>query len=180
MSSEPGQSHPAADAWSEHHASLLAFLRGLLGDEHAAADCLQQTFATFIETGGPPVAGNLRGWLFQVSRNYARQYQRRKVVEKKGMAKLASGSIRPEWALVGQASSVEETLEKQERFETIRNLVQQLPNEDLRLLKMRMDEGLTFAEIARRLEMPIGTVLTRVRRTLAGLRKTLIEADSEK
>ena len=51
-------------------------------------------------------------------------------------------------------------------------------NPDLRVIvQLRIYEGLKFSEIAQRLDVPLGTVLTRMRNSLAKLRMKLNERE---
>lgn len=156
-------------AWAEHCGALLAFLRGVLRDEHAAADCLQQTFSKLVESGGPPVAGNLRGWLFRVAFNCARQLQRRQSIERRGLEQVA---IMRQLADCEELEAGEELI-RRERLQQATDAVRQLSIDQQAVLRLRIDEGLKFAEIAERLEIPLGTVLTRMRRAIEAVRKML-------
>ena len=180
LNREPGQpaSHGAAKpadsvnneaevAWLEHCDALRGFLQGVLRDEHAAADCLQQTFSKLVESGGPPVAGNLRGWLFRVALNFARQLQRRQSVERRGLEKVA---IMRQLADCAKPEAGEELI-RRERLDQAREAVRRLSIDQQAVLRMRIEEGLKFAEIADRLGLPLGTVLTRMRRALETVRR---------
>lgn len=154
-------------AWEDHRESLAVWLKSLLRDDHAAADCLQWTFAKLVETGGPPLAGNLRGWLFRVAQNCARQMLRRRAVEQRGMV---------QWASTKQLADREpddafEELLKRERLVQVTEAVRQLPESQQQVFRMRFHEGLTFARIAGQLGLPLGTVLTRMRLALQSVRE---------
>ncbi len=57
-------------------------------------------------------------------------------------------------------------------------LLESLPEERRRVLRLALIEGLTHAQIAERLEMPLGTVKSHARRGLAALREALAESNS--
>lgn len=175
-----GAGCPLEAAWREHHCSLQGYLRALLRDPDAAADCLQMTFARLLETGGPPKADHagksvqIRGWLFRVAQNCARQLQRRASAEQRGLARLA---LMRQLADCEQSEASEE-LTRRERLEQAANAIRQLSVAQQEVLRLRLHEGLRFAEIAARLQVPLGTVLTRMRLALAALRRRLdCEAD---
>lgn len=156
-------------AWKDHREALTAWLRALLRDEHAAADCLQMTFSRLVETGGPPVAGNLRGWLFRVAQNFARQLQRRRGVELQGLERLAFMRQLAD----RESTGASDELLRRERLGQVTMAVRQLSNAQQEVLRLRMEEGLKFAEIASRLQLPLGTVLTRMRLALKAIRSQI-------
>ncbi len=52
-----------------------------------------------------------------------------------------------------------------------------LPADQLQVVQLRIYEEQTFQEIARRLELPLGTVLTRMRLALKKLQTSLRESE---
>lgn len=160
---------PVSRAWSAHRESLEAYLRALLGCRESAADCLQTTFLRLVETGGPTASENLRPWLFRVAQNCARQLQRRAGVARRGLL---------HWQSMRQLADrnndqAGEELSGRERLEQARQAVRQLSSTQQSVLKLRLEDGLTFAEIARQMNVPLGTVLTWMRRGVASVRKQL-------
>lgn len=70
-----------------------------------------------------------------------------------------------------QGGEAERKLEMQESLEQIQLEMSKLPEEQSQVLKLRFSEEKSFAEIAKQLELPLGTVLSRTRLALAKLRK---------
>jgi RNA polymerase sigma-70 factor (ECF subfamily) len=60
---------------------------------------------------------------------------------------------------------------------TVQQALQDLEDTDRRVLRLRYDEDLTQAEVARRLGMPEGTVKIRLHRARRRLRTSLAETD---
>ncbi|MDP2759098.1 MAG: sigma-70 family RNA polymerase sigma factor [Sideroxyarcus sp.] len=57
-------------AWNTHESELRNYLRRRAGDEHLAADLLQEVFVKAMQQGKRFCAlDNSRAWLFQVARN---------------------------------------------------------------------------------------------------------------
>ncbi len=61
----------------------------------------------------------------------------------------------------------------QEKEETLQEALAQLPEKNRRILEMNFYQGLSHAEISRRLEIPLGTVKTNARKGLILLRQLL-------
>ncbi|MBL8825420.1 MAG: hypothetical protein JNM18_00445, partial [Planctomycetaceae bacterium] len=55
----------------------------------------------------------------------------------------------------------------------VRQAIEQLPAEQRQVVRLRIYENRTFAEIATALKLPLGTVLTRMQLALKKLKKAL-------
>jgi RNA polymerase sigma-70 factor (ECF subfamily) len=69
--------------------------------------------------------------------------------------------------------SAEQRMIRWETVQRVRAAVEQLPDEQREVVRLRMGEQKKFAEIARELRLPLGTVLSRMQLALAKLRKSL-------
>jgi RNA polymerase sigma-70 factor (ECF subfamily) len=157
--------------YAEHSDELRAFLRGVLRDADLAAEALQMTFVKLIEQGETANRTTFKGWLFKVALNEARGIRRRSRREEKLLRQ-------PVWQTGNETLSLEETLIRQESVEQLRDLIQKLPPEQQTILKLRLRDEITFATIAEQLELPLGTVLTRMRAALKTLTLQLRERES--
>jgi RNA polymerase sigma-70 factor (ECF subfamily) len=64
-------------------------------------------------------------------------------------------------------------LVRRETVEQVREAVQSLPAQQRHVVQARMYEGKTFAQLAAEMGVPLGTVLTHMRRALGKLRQKL-------
>jgi RNA polymerase sigma-70 factor (ECF subfamily) len=62
-----------------------------------------------------------------------------------------------------------------EREDLVRTSISALPEEQLRVIRLSFFDGLAHGEIAKRLNIPLGTVKSRIRLALARLRERLVE-----
>lgn len=131
--------------YRENVSRLHGFLRQLLGDRQTAEDVAQETFLQLWRqpNGFHPEKGSLRAYLFGIGRKRAadwwRQYQptaREQETEKGGLQEETL-------SLVGDAFS-------------------RLDTADRALLWLREVEGQSHAELAEILEIPVGTVKSRL------------------
>jgi RNA polymerase sigma-70 factor (ECF subfamily) len=98
----------------------------------------------------------LRAWLFRVAHNEAMDCRRRSALEDRSIR--AGG-----WWKSVSVSRPDELVGRREQIDRIRRAVESLPAEQRQVVQLRIYEELTFAEIAARLQAPLGTVLTRMR-----------------
>jgi RNA polymerase sigma-70 factor (ECF subfamily) len=124
---------------------LLGFLRQVVGNRQAAEDVMQETFAQMWRSsnGFSPEKGTLRGYLFGVARKCAAEWWR-----KRGSA---------------HGNPIQEPVEfKSEIASLVGDAFQRLPEEQRSLLWLREVEGQSYAELAQILDIPVGTVRSRL------------------
>lgn len=153
----------AATLYQHHGTELLRFALGVLKDRQQAEDVVQSAFARALAVTGP--VENWRAWLFRVTLNEALVLRRKRTRQDRGLRQIA----RPDGAGFPGA----DPLVREETIDAVRRGLDLLPPDQLTVMRARMEENRTFAEIARDLNVPLGTVLTRMRGALQRLRKTL-------
>jgi len=133
---------------------LLAYLHRRLADRHAAEDLLQETFLTAVRGRDRlSQAVSARAWLYAIARNLAATAIRRRRLNE---------SL-PE--NVPAASAYE-----QPHQEAIRAAIAELPDVLRETLELRLRCELTYEEIAAVLDIPVGTVRSRLHLALRRLR----------
>lgn len=127
---------------------LCAYLRQIVGDAQGAADVMQETFIQIWKSpnGFRPELGSLRGYLFGIGRKRAAEWWRKQ-------ARLAEiqGEKREEGSREGGAD-----------FSPIGDAFARLPEPQRSLLWLREVEGQSYAELAAILQVPLGTVKSRL------------------
>jgi RNA polymerase sigma-70 factor, ECF subfamily len=117
--------------------------------------------------GYDPANGTVVGWVMNQARSRAidrlRFQQRKKRVN----------PFADETADEPAASDVYEMLERAEVQNTLREALLRLAPEERQAIETAYFSGLTYAEVAERLNAPLGTVKTRIRSGLAKLRTAL-------
>ena len=164
------RSLPPADVeeiYREFHQDLSAFLWGVLRDAHRSQDALQQTFQRLAENGGAIRRETIRGWLFQVAYREALQIRRSEQREARHVENMGKLS------LTELGTSPADQLVSSEEAARLQQAVNELPLEQQVVVRRRIQQGETFAEIAASLGAPLGTVLTRMRLAVERLRKKL-------
>jgi RNA polymerase sigma-70 factor, ECF subfamily len=145
---------------------LKAFLLGVLRDTHQVEDAFQRMVVKAIEAAGAVRPDSVRGWLFQIALNEARQI-RRQPDTLRDVQLLTESPGRPQ--------SVDSGLISQETLVIVKAAIDRLPDGQKQVMTQRLLLERSFAEIASSLDRPVGTVLTWMHRGLLKLRndKTL-------
>ena len=136
----------AFDAFYRENAPRLqAFLRHVTGNRQAAEDVAQESFVQIWQrpNGFQPSRGTLRAYLYGIGRNRAAEWWRRQ----------------------GALGSSAENHAVECRTETnsiVADAFRQLPEEQRTLLWLREVEGQSYVELAQILDIPVGTVRSRL------------------
>ena len=149
---------------ASHALFLRRLARKLVRDEASADDVAQETWRAALARP-PREAVTWRAWLTTAARNVARQMAR-------GGARRSTNE---------QAAAARERLpstdEVAARLEAERRLIDAvaaLPDDDRALILLRHFDGLPPRAIARRMQAPVETVKTRLKRALERLRERLV------
>ncbi len=143
---------------------LVAYAARYINSLDLAKDICQEVFLKLIAK--PPsslVYDNLGPWLFKVTRNLAIDKQRRRKFEVTGDEK--------DFPEAREASNPLQTLSDRNDASLIRKLVNELPQELRDVVELRIDGDVPFKEIAEILDIPQGTALWRMHRSVEILRE---------
>lgn len=160
---EENRLDPAAVAalYADHAERVRRFLLGILRDPSLADDVLQATFSKAAQLGHATCAESRKAWLFRVAYNEAMAIRRRQSVASRARKQLA-------WSWAATEDPADRPLIRRETIEAVRAAIEELPNEQRQVVRMRIYEEKAFALIAEELRIPLGTALARMR---AALRK---------
>jgi RNA polymerase sigma-70 factor (ECF subfamily) len=157
---------------------LYGYLRRYLGDGSLAEDVFQNTFLQlYLKSGQYEPGRPVRPWLYTIATHQAIDALRRN-----GRHQAVSLDIQRETSSEGEAQSLMELLESreegpadlahgQERRERVRTSVEQLPDFLRQVLVMAYYQGLKYREIADILDIPVGTVKSRLHAALVKLQE---------
>jgi RNA polymerase sigma factor (sigma-70 family) len=153
------------DLYDEHATELNAFLLGVLRDRDLVSEALQATFVKAMESGHTARKKTIKGWLFRVAFNEAMSIRRKQTIDRKAISKLSW--LKP--VLPGSTEGGFERACQTETVERIQAAINRLPPEQQYVVRARIYDQRKFAEIASELEVPLGTVLTRMRLAMTKL-----------
>jgi RNA polymerase sigma-70 factor (ECF subfamily) len=168
--------HTQAEALSELYDrySRLVFSLALnsVGDPATAEEVTQDVFVRVWQRAKQYRAeqGKVSTWLTSIARNRAiDQLRRRSSRPEQHSVAWAEVSPQAMPAINGPERATERTMER----ERVRAAVAQLPEEQKRVLALAYFQGYTQSQIAKSLDLPLGTVKTRIRLAMEKLRHTL-------
>ena len=152
---------------AEHEPALRNFLGARCRDAEMTAELLQEV-AVRLVAAAPRVSlnGNARGYLFRIAANVWHDHLRRELVRRRTAVALESAE--PALADAADARLLERELRK-----AVRRAVESLTPTQRDVVLLRQEQGLTFQQIADRLDRPLGTVLTQMRTALARISTAL-------
>lgn len=158
----------ATDDWASwlqtHGPALVLFARQWVGQRSDAEEVVQEAFVRFWRSRS--AARDQTAYLFACVKRSALDWlrSRRRRQHREGMAARSEA-----------APLLSAPLELAERRRTIEAALHLLPEPQREVLVLKIWAGLTFAQIAETLEVPIHTVASRYRYALEKLREPLAE-----
>jgi len=126
---------------ARYGAELQRFLLGLLRDRQLAADVFQATFVKLAERGHTAREESRKGWLFRVAYNEAMLVRRRQAIDDAALRRAV-------WRGEGAGQAADANLVRAETIRLVREAIGKLPAEQQQVVRMRIYEDKTFAEIA--------------------------------
>lgn len=149
----------AAELFVRHRDALCRYVARYTGDPDLAEDVVQDTFVRLAERPPADRAG-IRGWLYTVATNLARdalkRSRRRFALLRGGAARAPHGDPAPDPAML---------VERAEQRRRVRAALDTLGERDRMILLMR-EEGFTHREIAEAAGTTTGSVGTMIARAL--------------
>ncbi|MGI8524731.1 MAG: sigma-70 family RNA polymerase sigma factor [Pseudolabrys sp.] len=156
--------------------TLARFLTdGASEAEDAAQECFLRAFRHFDSYRGPAI----KPWLLAILRNACRAVHAKNaglVYTDAGTADVA-GAAPPIWS--EPADTPERLVLRQHDTDAMRRLIENLPPEFREVIVLREINDLSYREIATVIDVPIGTVMSRLARGRALLRDTWIAAEGD-
>jgi RNA polymerase sigma factor (sigma-70 family) len=160
-----------------HLDNVYALARYLLRDRADAEDAVQECYLRALRHFDAFRGPEIRPWLFTILRNLCRnEFSRRSSVSHMIDCETeADEEAAPLWQ-EPQASPETEMLHQGDA-ETIRGLIAQLPEPLHEIVVLREINDLSYREIADVVEVPVGTVMSRLARARSMLRKAWTAAE---
>jgi RNA polymerase sigma-70 factor (ECF subfamily) len=158
------------EAFERHQSELLGTLFYLVGNLEDARDALQEAFVKCwrhqAEVGE---VTNLKAWIFRIALNTGRD------IRETAWRRKRQALPEDEATLASRQAGPVEIADHDERVARLRAALADLRPEEQEVFLLRENGELTYEQIAEQLEVPTGTVKTRMRLALKRLREVLAE-----
>lgn len=162
--SAAGDQAAFARLFRRHASHILGFLINMLKDRELAEEVAQEVFlqAWRRAEAFDPARASARSWLFLIARSRAKDAQRSNSARQRREQERASEDIR---------MSGRNPAREFEARASVRSALGVLSSEQRECVTLAFFEGLSIAQIARRLSIPLGTAKSRYRYGLNKLRE---------
>jgi RNA polymerase sigma factor (sigma-70 family) len=155
--------------FKEHHSHLVRFVQRYVRNVDDAKDVVQNTFLESVRcadrfTG----ASKPSTWLFGIALNLARNHVRRNYAT---MAKHADESLMDE--MVDLGADPADLMQNQQLANKVEKMLSELPDRIRETFETVLEEEASYADAAKIMQIPIGTVRSRVSRVREQIRTIL-------
>ncbi|MCF6167989.1 sigma-70 family RNA polymerase sigma factor [Lutibacter sp.] len=156
-----------------HKQRIFSFILSKIQDREISEDIFQDTFIKVINTlkrGKYNEEGKFLPWVMRIAHNLIIDYFRRN----KRIPKFNNTDDFDIFdVLSDETLSAENQIIKSQILEDVKNLIEELPDDQKEVLLMRMYKDMSFKEIAENTDVSINTALGRMRYALINLRKLI-------
>jgi RNA polymerase sigma-70 factor, ECF subfamily len=156
--------------YERHSGAAFSLAYRMCGSRGSAEDVTQEAFLAIWRSGAryDRTRGSVRSWVLGIVHNRAIDALRRAMVHDR---RRASDEGLEERFEAGERTEVEAA--RRDEARSVRDLIEELPEEQGRVIQLAYYGGFTHTEIADMLDTPIGTVKGRMRLGLEKLRGRL-------
>ena len=159
-----------------HSRRVRNYIGIMVKDDAVADDIFQETFikaVKVIDEGGYTDSGKFLSWILRIAHNRVLDHFRREKASRQINEKEAGYDVLG--TLRFAENTVEDNIVHNELMETVRRLVEELPDDQREVVRLRYYSKLSFQEIAEQTEVSINTALGRMRYALINLRRMIKE-----
>lgn len=162
-----GDQQAMSELYDRFSGAILGVIMKIITDQATAEDVLQETMLKIWNNIGSfdTSKGRLFTWMINIARNQSIDKTRSKGFKNSSQNSSLEDSVYVSETVPSAGASVD-TMD-------VQNWLLQLPEENRQLMRLAYFMGYTQEEISKELNMPLGTVKTKIRNSLIVLRKKL-------
>lgn len=163
-------------AVEKYYDDIYRFCRYYTGNEVDSYDIAQEVFLRFLKYSDACGHRNLKGYLFMIARNLCCDYFRNLSAQRENILSLdAAGETTKNMAdyVAKERAGYGRSIEDCDTELFLRELLQNIPQEQREVVIMRIHDGLKFREIAKIAGCSLSTAKSRFRLGIAGIKKVI-------
>ncbi len=154
----PDSTAELTQAYSDYGPLVRTYAAGRLGNLHDADEVLQETFLAVAQNlAGFRIASSKKAWLIGIARNLVRHRVRKLTL--------------PRTTLLEPDPESRSPMEADPRLDDMNRAIKRLPDAQREVLELRLKHECGYEEIAGALQIPIGTVRSRIHAAVASLKE---------
>lgn len=163
------------DAFDQYYRDVHGYLARRV-DAHTAEDLASETFARALEHRArfDPAKGGERAWLFGIATNLLAKHRRSEVRGYRAHARLGADPLVEGYTGLGD---IDARVDAQARGRALAGALADLRDDERDVLLLVAHAQMSDAEVAEALNLPIGTVRSRLHRARARVRAALTDHD---
>ena len=153
--------------YDHYSGALNGIIFKMISDQALAEDILQEAFVKIWNnfSSYDPTKGRLFTWMLNITRNLTIDTMRSKSYKKQSKIQSTENAV----------DSVSNNINENDRFDSlgIRKYVGLLKEDQQQIINLAYFQGFTQEEISKKINIPLGTVKTRMRTAILTLKKSL-------
>ena len=155
IKAQGGDRNAFSELVSNHAQGVLNVIFRMCGNAQVAEDAAQETFIrAWSHLGSFRVDSSLRNWLYRIAFNAGLDMLRKE-------KRILPNDIN-EMNLNDGQPGLESVVSQQERTSLVQKAILSLPDASRAVLVLREYEGMSYQEISSTLDIPLGTVMSRL------------------
>ena len=171
-----GNSNSFSILLDRYQKRVYGFIFSKVHDPDLADDIFQETFVKVVKNlrlGKYNDEGRFLSWVIRIAHNLIMDHYRKIKRLPKHESKIENFDLLE--SLVEQSSSIEESMIETQIHADITLLIEELPDNQKEVLRMRLFQDMSFKEIGDQTGVSINTALGRMRYAVINLRKMIEE-----
>ena len=157
----------------QHERRMYAVALRMCGNREDAQDCLQEAMLrVYRAIGGFKGQSSFSTWVYRITMNTCLDELRRK---KNSQSASLDNLLEMGWSPTDDSNAPEKQAMRSELRRNLNRAIQELPEEMRAAVVLRDIQGFSYDEIARMLEINVGTIKSRISRGREKLREKLKE-----
>ena len=158
---------------------VYSLIMRILKNVQDSEEVTQEVFYTVWEKAAAfdSSKGKVIGWIVTIARNKAFDVLRSKKQKEKTQEVTLVENIVTESGTESISDDPSQSVIQKERYDLAKMATNILPKDEQILIDLAFYEGLSHSKIAKKIDMPLGTVKTKIRKAVSRMRDAILKED---